>query len=231
MPAVRTPRRAEAEAEAAERADDLRLHVVDLALQDEQALIDPRLFVGIVDEVLVVPEAILGLGEVAELFVDHALVEDCRGIVGPLLLRVLKELQRGREVVLRVEEAAAREELSILRVRLPLLLQLALELELELQLRHERLLSTGRKELVVPIDLRLRLGIPPRTRQEHGHVVEHARLIGPQRVGLGELLIGRCVIAHLEELPAEIDRLREFVRRRRLGCSRRCRRWRCCRWS
>src|SRR5207247_10943877 len=111
----------------------------------QQSLIDACLLVGIVDEILVVAKALLGLSVVAQLLEDHPLVEDGRGVIRPPLLRVLEELERRDEVVLRVEETSAREEIAVLGIGLPLLLQLALELELELELRHQRLLPAVSK--------------------------------------------------------------------------------------
>src|SRR5438552_10271172 len=112
MPAARTPCRAGGELESAEEADDLRLHVVDLRLDHEQALIDGGLRVGVGLDVVVAMEALGGLGEIADLLEDDGLIEDRRRIVRPLLLRFLIELQRADEVVLRVEELAAVEQLE-----------------------------------------------------------------------------------------------------------------------
>src|SRR4051794_19193638 len=101
------------------------------------------------------------------MFVDDGLVEDGGRISRTLLLGILVQLQRRGEIAFAVEKPAASEEARVLLVRLPLLLQLALEFEVELELRDERLLGAIRKQLVVPIDLRLRLGKPPRAREQH----------------------------------------------------------------
>jgi hypothetical protein len=206
---------------AAERADDLGPGVFDLAFQRQEALIGGGLGVGVGLQFLVAMEALRGLGELAELLVDHGLVVDGGRIGGALLFRVLELLERGVEVIFRVQKAAAGEEVGVLLLHLTLLLQLALKLQIELQGGDQRPLRAGGEELVVAVDLRLRLGEATRLRQQHRHVVEHLRLVGLKRVGFRELLIRVRVVLHLRELFPKVDRLGEvFADRHRRGLRR-----------
>ena len=159
MPAAVTPHGVRREAQSAERADDLRLHVLDLGVERKDALIDARFLLRLGLELRVTAKALGRLGEVLELFVDHRLIEHGGWIVRLLLLRFLKCLQRALEIVLPVEELTAVEQLDVILIGLTFLLQLALKLELEKQLLHVRLLGAARKKLNVAIAFDLRFAI------------------------------------------------------------------------
>src|SRR5207248_10834858 len=80
VPAARAPHRAARKAQTAERADDLRLHVLDLALEGHDALVDGGLLRRVGLEVGVAVEALRRLRELPALLEDHGLVEDRGGI-------------------------------------------------------------------------------------------------------------------------------------------------------
>src|ERR1043166_6183962 len=125
-----TPRRAGGEFVAAERADDLRAHLVDLALQRVHALFDLRFLFELRLELGVTPEALDRLHVVALLLEHDRLVVRTGGIGWPQLLRLREELHRVRELAFAVEKLRAIKEVRVLLIGLTLLLQLALKLEL-----------------------------------------------------------------------------------------------------
>ncbi len=178
------PRGARGKFVAAVRADDLRAHFFELALQPVDALVDRRFLVDLRRELRVAAIALDCFDQVALLLEHHGLVVRNRRIVRAQLFGLGEEPHRVRELAFAVEELRAVEEIRVFLIGLTFLLQLALKLEIELQFRDVRLLRAVRMHLQVAIDLHLRVGIPPRAREHDGHVVQHRRLIRLRRIGL-----------------------------------------------
>src|SRR5688572_18843025 len=104
MPAAVTPGRAGVELVAAERADDLRAHIVELALNGVDVLVDAAFLLHVRFELRVPAITLDGGFELSLLFEHEGLVVNDRCIVRPKRLGLLEQPERLGQLAATVEE-------------------------------------------------------------------------------------------------------------------------------